>query len=559
MRLIGSMFPAHTVFFATHDHDTNVIHRVRDQARLNVPEGHTEAFHHSLCRLALAESTQSIRIPALADHPLAKNHSFTQMHGNGSFLGTIIALDDNTSIGSLCLISDQPYEFTERDEKWMQGMAFMVGQTVQMEQEKVRDPLTGLYDQRSFPLLFEHLMNEYAICSFFYIDVQNLQMINQQYGWEQGDSLLQKIAHFLSEELPQEAIIGRVSQDEFAVLLPHPEDENEEYSSTKAVEQMLYHLWNSPFSLNGNDVYVHVRIGLAYFPKEAATYEELLETAKRRLMQAKQTKDYRYIIDNDNQADLAQQEFMLSNELQKEELYEQLSLHYQPQVDLQDGEIGGVEALLRWDHPVYGSIPPNVWLPIAENSSVLPVIGKWVLEKSCSEMSDYFSQKRPIDLSVNVSPLQLYEPAFSGNVHDILTKKGLPPSRLILEITERLFIDENPEVLKNLEELRAMGVRIAIDDFGVGYASFHLLHRFPINVLKIDKKLSTNLTSTANKKIVSAIIELAYSLNMRSVVEGIETYEQHSFYQARHVKWGQGYYYYKPLPFQELLNEKTDA
>lgn len=104
-----------------------------------------------------------------------------------------------------------------------------------------------------------------------------------------------------------------------------------------------------------------------------------------------------------------------------------------------------------------------------------------------------------------------------------------------------------------------MGIRIAIDDFGVGYASFHLLHRFPINVLKIDKKLSTNLTSTANKKIVSAIIELAYSLNMRSVVEGIETFEQHSFYQARHVKWGQGYYYYKPLPFQELLNEKTDA
>lgn len=559
MRLIGSMFPAHTVYFATHDHDTNTIHRVWDQAHLNVPEGYTESFHHSLCRLALTELTQSIRIPALADHPIAKNHPFTQLHGNGSFLGTIIALDNNTSIGSLCLISDQPYEFTERDEKWMQSMAFMVGQTVQMEQEKVRDPLTGLYDQRSFPMLFEHLMQEYAICSLFYIDVENLQMINQQYGWGQGDRLLQKIAHFLSEELPQEAIIGRVSQDEFAVLLPHPEDENEEYSSTKAIEQMLYHLWNSPFSLNGNNVYVHFRIGLAYFPKEAATYEELLETAKRRLMQAKHKKDSRYIISNDNQADLAQQEFMLSNELQKEELYEQLSLYYQPQVDLKDGEIGGVEALLRWDHPVYGRIPPNVWLPIAENSSALPTIGKWVLEKSCSELAYYFSQNKPIDLSVNVSPLQLYEPSFSGNVYDILTKKGFPPSRLILEITERLFIDENPEVLKNLEELRAMGIRIAIDDFGVGYASFHLLHRFPINVLKIDKKLSTNLTSTANKKIVSAIIELAYSLNMRSVVEGIETFEQHSFYQARHVKWGQGYYYYKPLPFQELLNEKTDA
>lgn len=559
MRLIGSMFPAHTVFFATHDHDTNVIHRVWDQAYLNVPEGYTESFHHSLCRLALTELSQSIRIPALADHPLAKNHSFTQMHGNGSFLGTIIALDNNTSIGSLCLISDQPYEFTERDEKWMQGMAFMVGQTVQMEQEKVRDPLTGLYDQRSFPLLFEHLMQEYPICSLFYIDVQNLQMINQQYGWAQGDSLLQKIAHFLSEEFPQEAIIGRMSQDEFAVLLPHPEDENEEYSSTKAVEQMLYHLWNSPFSLNGNNVYVHFRIGLAYFPKEADTYEELLETAKRRLMQAKHKKDYRYIINNDNQADLAQQEFMLSNDLQKEELYEQLSLHYQPQVDLKDGSIGGVEALLRWDHPIYGRIPPNVWLPIAENSSALPAIGTWVLEKSCSDLAYYFSQNKPIDLSVNVSPLQLYEPSFSENVYDILTKKGFPPSHLILEITEQLFIDENPEVLKNLEELRAMGVRIAIDDFGVGYASFHLLHRFPINVLKIDKKLSTNLTSTANKKIVSAIIELAYSLDMRSVVEGIETYEQHSFYQERHVKWGQGYYYYKPLPFQELLNEKTDA
>lgn len=552
LRDIGQVFPRHSVFFATHDGVTNAIRQVDDQVGLAIPEGYTEPFQQSLCRLAAAATAKMVAIPDLTAHADTRSHPFTLQYGTGSFLGAAVTRPDGSTMGSLCLISDEPYFFTDREEKWMGSLARVVSEVVRMEKGQVRDGLTHQYHANVLPPMFQEMVAREAEILFFVISINDFQWINQQHGCEQGDQLLRTFAQVLQEEFSAKAVPSRIEPDTFLVMLPYAEDEHPEHRASTLASRFLHHIHGTPFRMKDRDQYVQINMCISYYPKEDTHFEHCLETARKRMKRAKQLPAGEHVVDSDEALLVSEREFRLRNDLNHDGLYQQLCLQYQPQVHLSERSMQGVEALVRWNHPTYGWLAPNIWIPIAEAYGHIHAIGKWVIRQGCIDMLAYGARHEPIDLAVNISPLQLREADFAEQVLAIVTEVAFPADRLVLEITETLLLEDHAHVMKNLQTLRSRGIRIAIDDFGVGYASFHLLHKFPIDILKIDRQLSRPLTSPANKKIVSALLELAYSLGMHCIVEGIETAEQHAFYQQYDNYWGQGYYYHRPVSPDEL-------
>lgn len=543
-------FPDHTIFFATNDRKTNVIRKVLDQASLCIPEDNEDPYQESFCHLAVDSPENSVVIPDLTKHSFTKEHYFTKRAGGGSFMGAAVLQGNEEALGTLCLISNYSALFTEAQLTLLKGYAYIIAKALEVEQNQMRDSLTGLYLPSALAAIFEKKQETYASWSLLYINLCSTRVFNERYGYETGDLLLQKVAKMLYETFPPGTMFARASQDKFVVMLAFSEDENARKMTEFYVDKLLQHLNDAPCLINGETSYIRMVIGAALYGETLNNFNMMWDKAGQRAIRGN-LKGIEGLIftDNDDQEKMEIQEFTIRNAMQEAGFYDHLALAYQPQIDMQRETIAGVEALIRWHHPVHGFLPPNIWIPLAEQSEVIHSIGLWVLERACLEMKTVNDH---LKLSINVSPTQLYDPAFPENVRRIINEVKYPPSYLTFEITENIFMEKNPVILKNLLELKEIGVKLAVDDFGVGYASFHLLHRFPIDILKIDRQLSSNLESISNKKIVGAIIELAYSLDMQCIVEGIETKEQHHYYQTHRVDWGQGYYYYKPMPAAEL-------
>lgn len=543
-------FPDHTIFFATNDRKTNVIRKVLDQASLCIPEGNEDPYQDSFCHLAIEAPENHIVIPDLTKHSFTKEHEFTKQAGGGSFMGASVLQENKEALGTLCLVSNHSASFSEAQVTLLEGYAYIIAKAVEVEQRQVRDHLTGLYLPSTSASLFEKKQSDYASWSLLYINIRETRIFNECYGFESGNIRLQKAAKILYEIFPADSILSRAGQDKFIVLLPFTENENPGDTTALYVKKLLQHLKDAPCVIKEERSYIRMIIGAAISSESLKDFNALLEKAEQRAVRGNLNgKEGLIFTDNNEQKKIEIQEFAIHNAMREDGFYEQLALAYQPQVNLQSEAITGVEALIRWHHPVHGFFPPNIWIPLAEQTEAIQAIGLWVLKRACSEMKIV---NEDLKLSINVSPVQLYDPTFPFNVRRIIEQVGYPAVNITFEITENIFMDKNPVILENLLELKEIGIKLAVDDFGVGYASFHLLHRFPIDILKIDRQLSADLTSISSKKIVEAIIELAYSLDMQCIVEGIETKEQHHYYQKRRGDWGQGYYYYKPMPAIEL-------
>lgn len=543
-------FPDHTIFFATNDRKMNVIRKVLDQAALCIPEGNEDPYQESFCHLAVEAPEHKVVIPDLTKHSFTKEHQFTKKMGSGSFMGAAVAADDGEALGTLCLVNDRTSLFSEAQVTLLQGYAYIIAKALEVEQRQVRDHLTGLYLPSTLAALFEKKQSDYASWSLLYINMCGTRIFNERYGFETGNARLQKVAKSLYEIFPIGSVFGRAAQDKFIVLLPFAADQNPKSMTELYVEKLLNHLKATPCVINKETSYIRLVIGSAVSSESFSDFNAFLEKAEKRAVRGNlDGKEGLIFTDNDDRQKMEIQEFTIRNAMNEDGFYDQLSLVYQPQVNIQDETIAGVEALIRWHHPIHGFFPPNIWIPSAEQSEAMHTIGLWVLKRACVEMK---ALNEDLKLSINVSPVQLEDPEFPCNVRRIVEETSYPACHLTFEITENIFMDKNPVILENLLELKEIGVKLAVDDFGVGYASFHLLHRFPIDILKIDRQLSADLTSISSKKIVEAIIELAYSLDMQCIVEGIETKEQHHYYQKRRGNWGQGYYYYRPMPAIEL-------
>ncbi|MGB6875961.1 MAG: EAL domain-containing protein [Candidatus Acidiferrales bacterium] len=378
-----------------------------------------------------------------------------------------------------------------------------------------------------------------------FLDLDKFKNINDSLGHAMGDRLLQSVSKRLTNVLRRSDTVSRQGGDEFVMLLP---DLTCEEDAPASAQKILLSL-NAPHSLAGGGLYIGASIGISLYPKDGEDAETLIKNADAAMYRAKNAgrNCFQFFKAEMNREAVKRQSLEAS--LRRAVEREEFLLHYQPKVNLDTGEITGVEALVRWQHPDRGLVPPSEFVPVAVDCGLIIQIDRWVMGEACKQAMAWHRQgQSPLPISVNVCDADFRNPGFVTGVKAILSKTGLEPRYLELELTERGLMENVKSTDNALQELKTMGLRLAVDDFGTGYSSLSYLQQFPLDVLKIDRtfidRISANLKDTA---IIRAIIDMARSFNLQVIAEGIETQEQRTYLQAQHCAEGQGYLFSRPM------------
>jgi diguanylate cyclase (GGDEF)-like protein len=411
------------------------------------------------------------------------------------------------------------------------------------------DSLTGLPGRTLFMEWLEHALAGAAESgtevSVLFIDLARFKAVNDTLGHNAGDELLTHVAQRIRGCLRDPDIAARFGGDEFAVLL---EGTTGETIGLQVGDRIIQSL-KKPFLIAGKEIFIAASIGLAFgtTPKHGAT--ELLGNADLAMYRAKKEGSLLPVVFEEQMLTGAAERLELPGELQRALGTEQLWLQYQPLVDLSSGNQIGVEVLARWTHPTRGVVSPAIFIPIAEETGAIIELGRWVLQESCRQVSQWRkSSATPLALSVNISARQLFDGHLAVDVGQILAETGMPSSALTLELTETMLMDDPAKSLLRLQELKRLGVRLAIDDFGTGYSSLSYLRQFPVDELKIDQSFIDRIGSGQEElAIVRTIIELARTLDLQTTAEGVETSEQLDALRSLGCEVGQGYHFARPL------------
>lgn len=413
------------------------------------------------------------------------------------------------------------------------------------------DALTNLANRRLFMDRLTQALTRVQwhkrLVSVLFLDLDHFKSINDALGHSVGDLLLQAVAERLTTCVRQGDTVARLGGDEFAIALA----DVARTSDIPKVAQKIIDTLSRPYVLEGRELFITTSIGVCIYPDDAQDAETLVKNADVAMYRAKKhgRNNYQhYSPDMNAQAfERLAIETSLRHALEREEFF----LEYQPQVDIETGRIIGYEALVRWQHPDLGVMPPGKFIPLAEESGLIVPIGEWVLRSACAQNKAWQAAGfPPIRVAVNVSPRQLRHESLLGAVGRALRETGLHPNWLELELTESIMQDAD-EAIRLLSQLQAIGVQIAIDDFGTGYSSLNHLKRYPIHKLKIDQSFVRDVTHDPHDRaIVTAIIALAHSLNLKAIAEGVETEEQLAYLRSLKCDEAQGYFLGRPMPAQ---------
>ncbi|AOT70835.1 putative bifunctional diguanylate cyclase/phosphodiesterase [Geosporobacter ferrireducens] len=416
------------------------------------------------------------------------------------------------------------------------------------------DPLTGLpnqtlfYDKLTQALSQAQIKNHKA--ALLYLDLDYFKFINETAGHNTGNELLVKVGAALKACLHEIHTVTRYSRDEFAILLPVIFDPE----SVTDIANNILKLFESPWMLNQQEIYITASIGIAIYPDDSHEGYDLLQKSETAMCYAKdQGRNCHQFYSQKLNVPLLEK-FQLETHLRSALRNNEFFLHYQPLADLTSGRIVGAEALLRWQHPLMGLIPPMKFIPLAEASNLILPIGEWVLRTACKQLKTWKDQGHPtIVISINLSARQFQQSNLVDLVTSILTEYQIEPHCLEIEITESIVLHNLELVIEALHHFKQMGIRIALDDFGTGYSSLNYLKQLPIDTIKIDKSFISGIMKDPKEEaIAKAIINLAHNLGLSVTGEGIETKEQLLFLRNRFCDKAQGYFISKPLPSEEL-------
>ncbi len=380
------------------------------------------------------------------------------------------------------------------------------------------------------------------------LDLDNFKQINDALGHGIGDRFLIRVSERLQEAMGDNGTLARFGGDEFMIMLEDLESADQAQGTASA----LIHAFQAPFRVDGHELFSSLSIGISLYPDDAQEIEKLMLYADMAMYQAKQRGRNRH--ESFCPRLLTDQERRLKMEQALRLAVEngELSLLYQPKVDATTGQVVGAEALLRWEHPVLGRVPPDEFVPLAEKIGMIGAMGRWVLEQACRDAVTWPAADG-VRVAVNVSPAQFLTGRLFGDVEHALQASGLPVERLELEITESLFVHDTSSLHNCLEQLRRRNIHLALDDFGTGYSALAYLQQFPLHTLKIDRCFVSDMARSENaRKLVEAIISMARALDLEIVAEGVENDEQLAMLKARGVHVIQGYYYSPPLPVDEF-------
>ncbi|WP_068635301.1 EAL domain-containing response regulator [Thauera butanivorans] len=383
-----------------------------------------------------------------------------------------------------------------------------------------------------------------------FIDIDRFKLVNDTYGHAEGDALLRAIAARLSTTLRRGDTLARLGGDEFTVLLPDinvPEDA--ETIATKILDTLA-----APITLSQGEYRATMSIGIALFPRDGTTAEDLTRHADIAMYQVKRSGKNAFRFFDPTLNAHHHERITLENDLRNALLRGEFELHYQPQVSVARRQIVGMEALLRWRHPVLGALSPNTFIQVAEELGMIGEISRWVMEEACTQLAQWRSAGHlELRMSVNLSPLDFDKRDIVSSITECLARHALPPGQIELEITESLMMNDTADVATKVRELRSAGLSVAIDDFGTGYSALAYLQKFPVSTLKIDRSFVRDLDGPSINPIISAITGIARGFALDIVAEGVEQPEQAEALQLLGCDVMQGYWFARPAPAHEAL------
>jgi diguanylate cyclase (GGDEF)-like protein len=483
-------------------------------------------------------------------------------------------------LGALDLYRDTPGPLSPRDMEAAQTLADVTvaylanaqarselqDASEQFHSSSLHDPLTGLPNRLLLLERLEHALlrsvrSRHPVAILF-VDLDRFKLVNDSHGHLIGDELLVAVAERMAGLLRPGDTLARLSGDEFVIIC----EEITQKLQIHIIARRIVEALGAPFPLDDVVVEVSASVGIAFSTSEGTDPEELLREADIAMYQAKRRGGGTHQVVDVQEQGLAERLVALQRDLGLAVERGELRNEYQPIVRSSDGRILGAEALLRWDHPLFGLIPPTTLIPLAEQSGAINDIGRWVLERACPDLQRWSHREMRPDglpfafgMAVNVSAHQLMAPDFVATVAEVLEATGTLPHNLTLEITESVFIHDPERARVVLSDLKGLGVLIALDDFGTGYSSLSFLKHFPVDSVKIDRIFTADLVhDSASHAIASKMIELAHLLDLSVVTEGVETAAQRDEARRMGSECYQGYYYARPMSAEsldDLMNE----
>jgi diguanylate cyclase (GGDEF)-like protein len=518
---------------------------------------------HAFCQHVVNKDEPLIVEDARSD-PLVSDNLAVKDLGVIAYAGMPMRMSDGNVLGSFCAIDSQPHRWSEHDLQILRDLASVASNLIELRHAHavpaLHDPLTALPDRALFAELLSGSLTRAGrgetCTSILALGLDGFRLINEALGHTAGDEILVSVSRRLTEALRESDAVCRVAGDEFLILCESARDEADALTLAKRLRQTVT---ATPVDIDGHEQPIAATIGVACTstPMEA---EELIGAALAALARAK-TGTQR-AEPTSRALTESRQRLQLRNAIAGAHERGELHVVYQPLVELSTGQLRGVEALLRWQHPDLGPIPPDQFIPAAEASSAIIAIGEWTLRQALTDLSTWRSQHdgRELALAVNVAPIQLRAANFPDIVASALDHAGLPARSLTLEITERTLLDEHPNQRHTIDTLRALGSRLALDDFGTGYSALGYLTRFPIDILKIDRTFITPINSDPHAAaLVQGILAMTRGLHLQTVAEGIETEDQRALLTTMGCELGQGYLLGRPAPAEDITGLLTAA
>jgi diguanylate cyclase (GGDEF)-like protein/PAS domain S-box-containing protein len=430
---------------------------------------------------------------------------------------------------------------------------------VKESQEKLdhlahHDPLTALPNRLLFNDRLQHALlrasRDHEQLALLFIDLDRFKNVNDTLGHHIGDELLKQVAKALQEKLREGDTLARLGGDEFIVLLEDVDGQR----GAGLVAEKLVAMFEEPFMVAGHELFVTCSVGISLFPTDATDLNMLIRNADVAMYQAKARGRNGYSFYAPSMTGEGVERLRLETFLRRSIEKEEIFLNYQPQVEIETGRLVGVEALVRWNHPELGLVPPVRFIPLAEDTGFINQLGKWVLYEACRQMVRWQEAGLHVPkIAVNLSVKQFERGSIVNMVADILRETGLEPERLQLEVTESVIMNTG-DALNFINDLHSIGVGLAIDDFGTGYSSLAYLKQLPVQTLKIDRSFIQDISTDVNDEAIAiAIIQLGKSMNLSVIAEGVETEQQAAFLLRQGCRLAQGYLYSKPMLAEEML------
>lgn len=394
----------------------------------------------------------------------------------------------------------------------------------------------------------ENARNASSQLAIMYLNLDQFKLINDNLGYHYGDNVLEEMTLRLSKLIEQTGVVAQLGGDEFMILLPITDSEH--------IGHVCKHLLieiEQPVYIEEQEIYLTASIGVSVFPEHGDSSTLLMKNANTAMIRSKKRGGSQFFIYHDKLQKSNNDVLFIKNELHKANINEQFILYYQPRIDVKTNKMIGAEALIRWNHPQKGLIPPLDFIPLAEKTTKIIDIGNWVLQTVCNQIKKWQeSGYPPLIVSINISARQLNDPNFYSFVTEVLSQSGIEGRWLELEITESLIAWDRSTVIQTLLSIKELGIKITIDDFGTGYSSLNRIHHLPIDSLKIDQTFIRGIELDSNRNIITSIIEIGHRLQLGVVAEGVEEEEQLAFLQLLGCDEWQGYLFSKPLPIVEF-------